>query len=166
MNITLSIESGNYEFNVELNLGIIAPLGEVEVKLMKSGLRWELERGGLSEAWKEVVGVAGKRGGKVLPEGFKRDSVEYVEDKAEVMKDAVESWGLEQEWDLKCEVGEYVKGEVGEAMKQAKAYLAKQRESGKMAKLMAILELPELPEGQAYPDSELVKRIHLELFKK
>ena len=159
----MNIESGNYSFDVELNIPWQLGNLPLEIKLLKAGLRWELERGGLSEAWKEVVGVAGKRGGKVLPDGFKRDSVEFAEDKAEVMQEAVMAWADGEGMDLLCKVSEYVKGEQGEAMKQAKAYLAKARESGKMAKLEAILEVEDI---EAMPDSEIVALIHKEMFAK
>lgn len=82
-----SLQKGNRNMNITFDTGnfTLAVSGTVKPekldKLAASGLRWELERSVVGAVYKELAGVAGKRG-KVLPKGYKRDSLTFTEENA------------------------------------------------------------------------------------
>lgn len=133
MNITMS--SGNF------NLTISGTLHEsATAKLLEKGLKYELERNVLTKTYLTLKGVDGKRkGSKVLPKDFERDSVPFDEANAQAFAEAAAA-PLKLLGDFTVNVSQYIKGESQEARKRATLVFEKTKAKGDAAleKLAAI----------------------------
>jgi hypothetical protein len=109
-NVKIEMASGNFQLAAEIQLK-----PEVQSDLIQKGLKYELERSVLSATYIALAGVPGKRNGsKVLPEGFKRESIQFNEGNAEAFKKALQA-GLDKLGTVgSLAVGVYVPGEGSE----------------------------------------------------
>lgn len=79
----VNFTTGNFDLVVEGELN-----EDQKAAALDAGIRWILQRDGASKAYANLGGVKDENGKVKLPEGFKRDSIEYSEDGAEMVKTA------------------------------------------------------------------------------
>lgn len=115
----LTMDSGNFAFAIE---GDLSP--EAHDDLLAKGLKYETERGVLSNVYKDLAGVPGKKEGtKKLPDDFERKNVEFNEDNALAFEAALEKQltKLFVAGSLKLSVKQYIAPESESGVKKATA---------------------------------------------
>lgn len=148
----IEMNSGNFNFTVR---GELSP--EKQAALLIKGMKYELERGVLSDVYKQLAGVVGKRGKKVLPDGFERDSIGYNDANRDAfytnLVDSLAKLGT-----FEVSIGEYVKGEGGESRKRATGIYEKSLAKGQatLDQLAAMCGY----DGDTEDESEFIAAIH------
>lgn len=112
-----SINTGN--FSVTINGDLDA---KAQDRILENGVKYELQRGGISSAYVAIAGEKNSKGNNALPKDFARDTVEYNEDNALAMQAAVEEWAKGLFGDsATVEVAKYEGSEAASPMKRATA---------------------------------------------
>lgn len=133
------IDTGNFAVIIEGNLK-----PEVQQEKLVQGVVYDLQRGGITQAWNTLGGVKGENGKTKLPEGFKRNSIEYSDDAALTMQGAVEEWAKGIfDGDFTVAVTKYEGAEEASPMKRATALVESFLGTEMEAPYRAILGLPQ-----------------------
>lgn len=152
----IDLTSGNFAITVT---GTLA--AEKQEKVLEKGVASEIYRAVLPKVYVGLVGVDGKKGGKVLPKGFERDSVKYNTDVARqfqnALMDALTEIGFDHGNNLaQVTVSEYVAGEAGSNRKTATEMLDKSKAKGKLDQLAMVVGY----EGEHEDEAAFVECIH------
>lgn len=161
--IALIISSEMTSANFTAQVWGTVDAGAVKELVMK-GMRYEMERGGLSKAYLALAGLPGKKAGSLkLPEKFERVHVLYNEVNAGVFQSALGE-ALKGFGSFSVKVGQYVEGDKDGGQKQAQSmyekFLAKE------GKLEALALMNDWEGVEDWERADWVKAIHGEFFKK
>lgn len=125
--ISINFKTGNFDLDIK---------GEFNADSMKdaleAALKYQVQRDIASKVYVELAGVKGAKGGKVLPEGFERESVEYTADNATAFLEAAKLQ-LAKIGTFEVSVSERQEASASsdalkQAVKDAKAYIARGEE--------------------------------------
>ena len=113
MKVTIPFVTGNYKFNITLDVN-----DDSVAKFVKAGVIYVVQRDGATKTYLEVCGEKTDKGKLKLPEGFERDSLAFSPENADKMvagmKGALAPYGTA---DITAE--EHVKGAEQAPMKRA-----------------------------------------------
>lgn len=148
----IDLTSGNFAITVT---GTLA--AEKQEKVLEKGVASEIYRAVLPKVYVGLVGVDGKKGGKVLPSEFKRESLKFDANTAEAFRAGLISElakvGFETDT---LRVSEYVAGEAGSNRKTATEMLDKSKAKGKLDQLAMVVGY----EGEHEDEAAFVECIH------
>lgn len=134
-----SINTGNFTVTVSGEL-----IADAEERILNNGVKYELQRGGISSGYVAVGGEKNGKGNLALPKDFVRDSVEFNDDNALAMQGAVEDWAKGLFGDTAVvEVAKYEGAEAASPMKRASALVDGFLGTPTEAAYRSILGLPD-----------------------
>lgn len=131
--MVVTFDTGNFSLTVDGTLN-----EESKAKMLENGMRYAIQRDVATGVYLALGGEKNDKGKASLPEGFKRESVEYNDENALAFVEAAEAQ-LAKLGTFKVSVGENVGGE-GSAMKRATEFVDALITDNKDA-LVAVLSL-------------------------